>query len=104
MVWEGSEGRYLLGEGSMGAALLASEGGLGRSRPCSGRRGQTGAFKVIHPSSCCPPLRWGPSLCTVTARQASGLCRKLLPAAGDGHVSALLQPRAACKPTISERD
>lgn len=41
---------------------------------------------------------WGPSFCTMTARQASGLCRKLLPAAGDGGISALLQPRAAFKP------
>lgn len=74
LVWEGSEGRSLLGEGSMAAALLASERELGRSRPCSGRRVQTGAFRVIYPSSCCPPP------CTVTARQASGLCWKLLPA------------------------
>lgn len=79
-----------------------AEGVLGRSKSCSGRRGQTGALKAIEPNSSCTPC-CGPFVRTVTARQALVLRRKLLPAAGDKGRAALLQLRTACKPRGSEK-
>lgn len=40
LVWDGSEGMSLLGEGSMAAALLASEGGLEGAGPAQGGGGR----------------------------------------------------------------
>lgn len=79
-----------------------AEGVLGRSKSCSGRRGQTGALKAIEPNSSCTTC-CGTFVRTVTARQALVLRRKLLPAAGDKSRAALLQLRTPCKPRGSEK-
>lgn len=44
-MWDGRKGTSVLGEGSMGAALLIAEGVLGRSKSYVGRRGSDRSYQ-----------------------------------------------------------
>ena len=81
-VWDGREGMCLLGEVRMGAALLVFRESAWKEEELLREERATGALRAIYPSSSHTPC-CGPFLCTVIARQALVLCRKLLPAAGD---------------------